>query len=141
MFDELEIYTSSDYFFFSGDANLASVCNAPRDGAGVYTVYSLKNGRVELVYIGSSGKILKDGNLKCRNGGIYDRIVNNKQFGKPRRHSWKEKIHEENIEALDVYWFKTFDEVHQDLPGTIEGIIMQRYYDVYQKLPRWNKQF
>lgn len=52
---------------------------------GIYLVYELKNGRIELVYIGSSGKVQNNGQIKRRNGGISDRIVNYHQFGKTPR--------------------------------------------------------
>lgn len=28
-----------------------------------------------------------------------------------------------------------------DLPGYVEGLIMQRFYEVYGRLPEWNKDF
>lgn len=63
--------------------------NAPTDKSGVYIEYTLKGGKIELNYIGRSGKIEKDGSMFIRKaglGGIKDRIVNGHQFGKtPRR--------------------------------------------------------
>lgn len=105
-------------------------------------MYELKNGRVELVYIGSSGKVLNNGEIKHRNGGLYDRIVNGHQFGKvPRKNSCKQKMIDENIEALDVYWYDTFNVESRDIPVFVEGIIIQRFFDVHGHLPRWNKEF
>jgi len=141
MFDELEKYESQGHFFFTADDELEKVCDAPKNGLGVYVVYALKNGRIELIYIGSSGKVAQNGNTKVRKRGIYDRLVNGKQFDSSRKVSWKEKVRAEEIEALDVYWYETFDEYNGDIPATIEGIIMQRYFDVYGCLPRWNKEF
>lgn len=141
MFEELDKYKSNGHFFFSENEELKSVCNAPINGIGVYVVYALKGGKIELIYIGSSGKILQSGKKKIRIGGIADRIVNGKQFGEPRRKSWKSKIISENIEALDIYWYETFDEKNNDIPSTIEGILIQRFYDIYGVLPKWNKEF
>lgn len=141
MFDELEKYESQGHFFFTADDELEKVCDAPKNGLGVYVVYALKNGRIELIYIGSSGKVAQNGNTKVRKRGIYYRLVNGKQFDSSRKVSWKEKVRAEEIEALDVYWYETFDEYNGDIPATIEGIIMQRYFDVYGCLPRWNKEF
>lgn len=141
MFDELDKYKSNGHFFFNAGIDLGSVCNAPKDGIGVYLVYALKDGYIELVYIGSSGKIQQNGRKKLRKGGIYDRLVNGKQFDKPRRQSWREKLLKEGIEALDVYWYQTFDENNSDIPATIEGLILQRHFDVYGRLPKWNKEF
>jgi hypothetical protein len=91
MFDELTKYQSTDHFFFRPVDNLGQVCNASTDKSGVYVVYALKDGRIELIYIGCSGKIKPDGELFIRKAGlcgIKDRLVNGKQFGRPRRNSW-----------------------------------------------------
>ncbi len=137
MFDELKKYKNNEHFFFTAKTELEDVCNAPKDKSGVYVVFELKNGRIELIYIGSSGKIRNDGNLKIRQGGLYDRIVNGKQFGQPRKISWKKRLIEENIEALDVYWYDTGS---TDIPAFVETAIMQRFFDVHGRLPRWNKE-
>lgn len=55
--------------------------------------------------------------------------------------SWKSKMIAENIEALDIYWYETFDKKNHDIPSTIEGILIQRFYDIYGVLPKWNKEF
>jgi len=141
MLDELEKYKSNGHFFFTATSELANVCNAPKNGMGVYIVNELKNGNVELVYIGSSGKIDQNGNKKIRKGGIYDRLVHGIQFDKPRKESWKEKLVAENIEAFDVYWYETFDTYNSDIPSSIEGLLLQGYFDIYGKLPKWNKEF
>ena len=141
MFDQLEKYKSQGHFFFSENQELNDVCNAPKNGIGVYIVYALKNGRIELVYIGSSGSINQNGSPKIRKGGIFDRLVNGKQFDEPRRKSWKQKLISEKIEALDIYWFETFDKKHQDIPLSVEGSIIQTYFDVHGVLPKWNKGF
>lgn len=68
MFDELTKYKNNNDFFFTSDQDLSDVCNAPKNASGIYLVYELKNGRIELVYIGSSGKVQNDGQIKHRNG-------------------------------------------------------------------------
>lgn len=141
MFEQLEKYKSNNNFFFDGRIELANVCNAPKNGVGVYFVYALKSGGIELVYIGSSGKIKQNGKVKIRKGGIFDRIVNGKQFGEPRRKSWKQKLLEEKIDALDIYWFETFDKNHNDIPLFVEGSIIQSYFHINERLPKWNKEF
>jgi hypothetical protein len=113
-----------------------------KNKSGVYFVLELKNGRIELVYIGSSGKIQNNGKIKHRKGGLYDRIVNGHQFVKtPRKKSWKQKLIDEKIEALDVYWYDTFNSENMDIPVFVEAVIMQRFYEEHGRLPRWNKEF
>ena len=105
-------------------------------------VYVMKNGGIELVYIGSSGKVQNNGQIKHRDGGLYARIVNDHQFWEiPRKRSWKRKLTDEQIEALDVYWYSTFDNENTDIPAYTEAIIMQRFYEIYGCLHRWEKEF
>lgn len=141
MFDELRKYKNNNHFFFSEKDDLKSVCNAPKNKSGVYIVYELKNGKIEMVYIGSSGKVQNDGEIKIRDGGLYDRLVNGYQFGKvPRRRSWKQKLIDERIDALDVYWYETFTAAHPHIPAFVESTLIQRFFELHGHLPRWNKE-
>ncbi|MBT7901142.1 MAG: hypothetical protein HN601_09415 [Candidatus Marinimicrobia bacterium] len=139
MFDELEKYNNNDHFFIDERVSLNEACNAPKNKSGVYYVLELSQGKINLVYIGSSGKMMNNGKIKHRQGGLYDRLVNGKQFGKPRRQSWLGKIQEEGIDALDIYWYDTFSD--GDIPAFVEGLIIQTYFDMYGCLPKWNKEF
>lgn len=141
MFDELSKYKHSDHFFFKPTDNLNQVCNAPTDKSGVYIIYALKGGRIELVYIGRSGEVKSDGTLFIRKagiGGLKDRLVNGKQFGEPRRNSWKTIMNYENIEALDIYWYATHNEKFTDCPKIIEDNLLKKYMEIYGQLPKWN---
>ncbi len=143
MFRELDKYEQNDHFFFRPIDDLSKVCNAPTDKSGVYIVYALKNGRIELIYIGRSGKLNKDGSMFVRKaglGGIKDRIVNGHQFGKiPRRISWVNQTRLEKIEALDIYWYATHNEKYTDNPVVVERILLDIHVGIYGQLPKWNK--
>ena len=143
MFDELQKYKQTNHFFFQATDKLREICNAPTDKSGVYLVYALKNGKIELIYIGCSGKLEKDGTIFIRKaglGGMKDRIVNGHQFGKvPRRISWIKQMIEEKIEALDVYWYVTHDSNFSDNPREIENKLLRKHSVVYGRLPKWNK--
>ena len=144
MFDELSKYDHSDHFFFSPADNLGQVCNAPTDKSGLYIIYALKNGRIELIYIGRSGEVKSDGSLFIRKaglGGLKDRLVNGKQFGSPRRNSWKAQMLAEKIEAIDVYWYVTHNDKFVDCPRVLENKLLQKHFDIYGQLPRWNNEF
>lgn len=141
LFEELNIYKTNNHFFFKRNDSLENVCNAPNNKSGVYVVYALAHGKIELIYFGSSGKMQKNGNLKHRKGGLFDRIVNGKQFDQKRRISWPVKMKEEQIEALDIYWFVTFNNEIKDIPAYIEAILFQKHFDIYGTLPRWNEEF
>jgi hypothetical protein len=142
MLDQLNKYKLNNHFFFNPTDALKEVCNAPTDKNGVYIVYELKNGKINLVYIGSSGKKNLDGTIKTRKvglGGIKDRIVNGHQFGKiSRKKSWPVKMLMENIEALDIYWWITYDNKFKDCPLEIESILLHNYLEIYGELPKWN---
>ena len=143
MFDELYKYKQNDHFFFKPTDNLGKVCNAPTDKSGVYVIYALKGGRIELIYIGRSGEVKSDGLLFIRKaglGGLKDRLVNGKQFGEPRRNSWKQKMVDEKIEALDIYWYVTHNEKFIDCPRILENKLLQKHLDIYGRLPKWNNE-
>ena len=143
MFDELNKYKKTDHFFFKPVDNLGQVCNAPTDKSGVYIIYALKGGQIELIYIGRSGEVKQDGTLFIRKaglGGLKDRLVNGKQFGRPRRNSWRNQMTKEEIEALDIYWYVTHNDTFVDCPRVLENKILQRHLDIYGRLPRWNNE-
>lgn len=141
MIDLMEKYESNGHFFFDSNKELDRVCNAPKKGVGVFIVFELKNGRVKMVYIGSAGKITQVGKKKTGKDGLYGSLVNGMQFDKPRWISWKEKLKNEKIDALDVYWCETFDKNNADIPATIEAFMMQKHYDIHGQLPKWNEEF
>ena len=108
MFDELEKYNTNGHFFFQPDHELAKVSNAPKDFDGLYLIYALERGRVNLVYIGT----------KLPAG------------------QWAPKMLLENIEALDVYWYDT--ESKGDDPKYVKAEILKIYKSIYGIKPRWN---
>lgn len=144
MFDDLNKYKEAGHFVVTLKDSLNHVCNAPTDKSGIYLVYALRSGQVELIYIGRSGKIDGNGKMFIRKaglGGIKDRIVNGHQFGKiPRRVSWPNQMKNENIEALEVYWYVTHDDTCSDCPRILEKKLLTNYLDLYGKLPKWNKE-
>ena len=144
MLDELKKYKQYGHFFFKTNESLAMTCNAPSNRSGVYIVYALKNGVIELIYVGRSGKLETDGSMFVRKagfGGIKDRIVNGHQFGKtPRRTSWPKQMLIEKIEGLDVYWYITHNVDYCDNPREVEKSILHKHLEIYGRLPRWNNE-
>ncbi len=140
MLDELKKYKSNGHFFVNNDSDLKKVCNAPKKGFGIYVIYQLSRGKIELIYIESSGKIKLKGK-KIQGVGIYDSIVHEKQFGDIRSNSWIAKMKAENIDAFDVYWFETFNDEHNDLPNMVKGLFIQSHFEWHGTLPKWNEEF
>ena len=139
MFDELIKYKQADHFFLKPTDKLTDVCNAPNDKAGVYIVYALKRGQVEMRYIGRSGVVKDNGTLFIRQGGIKDRLVNGKRDGELRRNFWLREMLRENIAALDIYWYVTHNNSYIDCPKKLEDILLAKFKDIYGQLPLWNR--
>lgn len=137
MFSELNKYKQNGHFFFTRDQKLSEECNAP-ELPGVYYILQLRKGKVDLVYIGKSGTLNQNGSFSKQQ--LKTRI-NNKQNGTKRQDFFQEIMAENDIDALDIYWFVTFDKNHNDLPAFVEATIMQRYFEIYGCLPEWNKSF
>jgi len=82
MFQEPKNYTDSEHFFFEADKDLEKICNAPKDKDGIFKVLELRNGKINLVYIGCSNS-----------GGLFNEIVNGIHFDKnPRKIGWTYQI-------------------------------------------------
>lgn len=137
MFSGLEKYQQG-HFFFEKESNLRKASKEVPDLQGVYYVLRLSKGKIEVVYIGKSGTIQQTGEFKSQS--LRGRI-NNKQANMKRQNYFDQKLESELIDALDIYWFVTIDEKSNDLPGFVEGILMQQYFDIYGKLPLWNTEF
>lgn len=108
------------------------------DLPGVYYVLRLAGGSVDMVYIGKSGTVLRDGTFRDQ---LLRKRLNNKQDGVKKQQYFDQKMKQEHIDGLDIYWFVTFDKQNKDLPAFVEGQIMQRYFEVHGCLPVWNKEF
>jgi hypothetical protein len=138
MFDETRKYKNNGHFFFKKGYRLLEVSNNVPELPGVYYVIRLSKGRVELVYIGKSGTITQSGQFKDQ---LLKGRINNKQEGMKRQDFFDKKMIEENIDGLDIYWFVTMDKTNNDLPGYVEGLLIQRFFEVQGRLPLWNKDF
>lgn len=138
MFKELDKYKQNGHFFFEKGTKLKVASKDVSNRPGVYYVLKLSKGKIELVYIGKSGSMLQNGNFKDQ---LLFKRLNNKQDGVKRQIFFDAKILKEDINSLNIYWFVTIDEKNNDLPGYVEGLLMQRFYEVYGCLPAWNKCF
>ena len=141
MFDELSKYKQNDHFFFKPNDNLEQACNAPVNKGGLYIIYALKNGRIELVYIGYSGEVKPDNIAligKEGLGGLQDQIVKGEQFGSPRHKILKAALMIEKMEAVDIYWYVTHTEKFVDNPKVVAKKLLKIHSEIYGRLPKWN---
>jgi hypothetical protein len=142
MYKELEKFKVSNSFTFTIEDSLEQACNAPEAGAGVFLVYAVEGDAKKLIMVASTGTVQNDGTLKSKNGGLYHKIVNGHQFAKTgRKYSWPAQMKLENIAALEVVWFETFNADTKGIPTSVEGQILQNFLDENSKLPRWNVAF
>ena len=124
MFDELSKYKENDHFFLKSNDDLKALCNAPSKN-GVFLIYSLNRGRIEMVFIGCT-------DLSLEPEGLKNQIVSREKF-------LKSKLKQEGADAVDIYWYVTNTSKKIDSPKEIEIKIMQRHLEVYGTIPRWNK--
>jgi hypothetical protein len=139
MFDQLHKYKENDNFFLMPKTELESQCNAPKDKSGVFLVVELKNGRIEVVYIGSTELNNSKESSPDQVPNLFDTIVNGYQFGNPRKISYKEKLINEKVDGYDIYWYVTINETIKDSPTMVKDKIFKFYKGIYGKLPRWNR--
>lgn len=126
MFQEPINYSDNDHFFFKANQDLEKVCNAPKDKDGVFKVIELRNGKINLVYIGYSNS-----------GGLFNEIVNGLHYDKnARKIGWTYQLLKDKTDALDIYWFVTTgkDEQKKEQVEMLKDFIEQT-----GKLPKWNK--
>ncbi len=138
MFDETKKYKNNGHFFFKKGDDLKKVSKSVPDLPGVYYILRLSNGKIEIVYIDKTVSLQPTGKLKGQ--GLKDRL-NSKQEGVERQVFFESHILKENIDGLDIYWFVTFDTISNDLPGFVEGFLIQRFFEINGRLPLWNKYF
>ncbi|UPQ78997.1 hypothetical protein M0M57_15425 [Flavobacterium azooxidireducens] len=142
MYKEVSKFKNSGSFQFSSNDDLEVVCNAPNDASGVFLVYSIEEDNKTLIMVGSTGTVQNDGTLKAKNGGLYEKIVNGHQFAKTaRKYSWKTQLQLEKIEAVEVFWYETYNNKTKVIPTFVEGQILQLFLKENGKLPRWNVAF
>ncbi len=133
----LRKYRKGQFLFRKGD-NLKKVCKAP-DLPGVYLFFAvLKTGKEELRYIGKSGSILQNGTFKKQL--LCGRICN-KQDRVNREIFLTGKIEKEDLGGVKVEWFVTYENGIKDLPGYVEGLLIQSFFKETNLLPSWNTSF
>jgi len=139
MFDALNKYQKNDHFFFDATDSLEEACNAPDNKDGVYLVYELKNGRVSLVYVGSSGD-RSFIHVKEGLSGLKQSIINGPKAEKDvRAQDWPVKMLAEGIHALDIYWWATYYGQLKDHPETVQIDLLNTYWEIHGEWPRWNR--
>lgn len=124
MFDELNQYQNSDHFLFKKASNLSKL---NKDGPGVFYILGLAQDKVDLVYPGKSGLIHQNGEFK---GPLLNDHLSKTPEGFYLQKLFESKIEKEDIDALDINRFATYDDHHADLPTCVEAQLIQGYFEV-----------
>ncbi|PCJ80526.1 MAG: hypothetical protein COA49_08645 [Bacteroidetes bacterium] len=126
MFQEPKDYTAADHFFFESEQELELVCNAPKEKNGVFKVLELRNGRINLVYIGYSSS-----------GDLFNEIVNADHFTKQsRKTAWTHQMIKDRTDALDIYWYVT---PNKEKAKKESVQMLKDFLENTGKFPKWNK--
>ncbi|WP_432712594.1 hypothetical protein [Pedobacter sp.] len=141
MFDELEKYDNNGNFFFQATDSLEKVCTAPTNKYGVFLVYALQKGKVELIYIGKTG--LDVGKRKAAEpiikDGLKENLVDGLHFDETKRkYCWPVQMLIEDIEVLHIHWYVTWDGQCKDRPRTMKMKLLKIYKNIFGVFPRWN---
>src|SRR5699024_3507623 len=123
--DETRKYENNGHFFFNPGDTLSKASAEVPNEAGVFIIYRLARGSIDLVYIEQSG---------FGSSLLNDQINTYQEY-------FDQKMSAEGIEVLDIYWYVTYNQNHQDVPDYVKGLLMQRYYEIYGDMPPWNGEF
>ncbi|REJ84612.1 MAG: hypothetical protein DWQ39_09050 [Bacteroidetes bacterium] len=138
-FKSLNKYKCQGEFIFRKGNKLSKYCKQVPHSPGVYLFKIIKEGKETLAYIGASGTMHQDGNFGNQ---LMNNRLKNLQSKKIKRQAFFEtEIKVKKLDGIRVSWFVTFDEEHQDLPKSVEGKLIQKYFDKFEKLPIWNNEF
>jgi len=140
MFEVLEKYRECGQFTFKPNDRLSQVCNALREGSGIYLIYADVVNSKRLIYIGISGREGVNGDIIHRKDGLGGRIVKGKQFGDRRQVTWPQKMKEDGINTLIIKWYITYGKLNHDIPRPLENRFLEEIKRRDGSLPIWNNE-
>jgi hypothetical protein len=130
MFDQLEKYKNNGHFFFKKGDDIIKLAQKLPNKPGVFYILKLIKNKIKIVYVGKSDS-------SKTNNKTLDQLFNDREKGISLHEYFDKKCEEENIDALDIYWFDT----ENDNPSGVANEILQHNYDFFGSLPDWNKSF
>lgn len=139
MFSVLLKYNNHGWVTYTSDNKLTQICKSIPNLPGVYYFEIITKKTKHIVYIGASGTIDKEGVFSKQL--LRKRITNKQNSKQSRQEFFKQKLLKKKITEIKIHWFVTYDELYHDLPGYVEGLLFQEYYNYHKKLPQWNSKF
>ncbi len=137
MLDNYPDLFEKGFFKYNPNDKLAIASNAPNK-PGVFIIIAIENQHEEIKFIGSSGAMSQSGGF---GSNLLKQRILVRRDGSDREHFLKHKLKSEHLESYRFEWMVTFDMESKKIPKAIESELMQRFYDKYQKLPSWNKEY
>lgn len=135
----MNLYKENGTFAFKQTDNLSAVCNAPNNCSGIYLIYTVINGKRDLIYVGISGRKTAEGKIKHWKDGLRGRFLTGKTDNVFRKIAWPNRMMTQNISELEIEWYVTYGFHNQDFPRELEIELLTHYLNANGRLPIWNK--
>lgn len=130
----LDNYPEKGEFMFDALVNLLKAASDVSASPGVYIFQAIWEDRKELVYIGSSGRVLQDGSMKKQ-------MLNGRIIRPSHREKFEFGFKTLKVQSFEVRWYVTMNDGISHIPGYVEGALIQAFYDKHGQLPMFNKSF
>ena len=101
---------------------------------GIYIIYKNEVAYKNIIYIGKAGEIDNTGINKKQ--GLLKRLSNTRD--KKTANEYFKDLFTENIEKLIIEYYETPTSL---IPSFVEGVLIQEYFQSFQKLPLLNKAY
>ena len=101
---------------------------------GIYIIYKNEVVYKNIIYIGKAGEIDNTGINKKQ--GLQKRLSNTRD--KKTANEYFKDLFTENIEKLIIEYYETPTSL---IPSFVEGVLIQEYFQTFQKLPLLNKAY
>ncbi|MDD2965323.1 MAG: hypothetical protein PHQ65_12685 [Bacteroidales bacterium] len=139
MFSAIHPYSHTDHFFYRlGDSLETHVEKLP-DLPGVFIIFTLAHGRINMVYVGATHVENRKKGIKAI--GLKSHL-NTIGIRRSYEDEWNARIATYDMDALDVYWYVTMDNKGKnDLPGFVKANVLHEFFDVHGCLPAWQESF
>lgn len=89
---------------------------------GVYLIWGERRAEKRLMYIGKSGTLKNDGQLKGQT--LLTRLTRGKQQGMQRAQFLEMSMKQSDLESLSIQWFVTFEGLRKTIPGAAEAELL-----------------
>lgn len=134
----LNEYQSGEFTFTNG-SSIYTVCNAPKEGKGVYIHIGItREGREIVLCIGKAGTFSNQRN-GFKDQALYGRLTATR--GEISAQNYFDAILLGGFASIKIRWYVTYDQNTKHVPAYVEANLLQQYFDQNGKLPPYNSCF